>query len=96
MVTEELVEKLSLLARLKFGDEEKLFIKDDLEKMIRFIDKLNEIDTSDVKPLLHLNEDINIFRKDQVELMCSKEDALKNTSLKDETYFKVPKVIKIK
>ncbi len=96
MVTDQLFEKLSLLSRLQFDDKEKIIIKQDLEKMIRFIDKLNEIDTSAVKPLLHINEDVNIFREDQLQPMCSNEEALRNAPVKDETFFKVPKVIQNK
>ena len=65
-VNDALVEKLANLSRLEFDEAEKEEIKNDLEKMIGFIDKLNELDTTGVEPLLHMSENINIFRKDEV------------------------------
>ena len=93
-VNDALIEKLAHLSRLEFSDEEKQEIKIDLEKMIGFIDKLNELDTSGVEPLLHMSENINIFRKDEVRGEISREDVFKNAPLHDDEFFKVPKVIK--
>ena len=93
-VNDELVDKLANLARLQFEGEEKEAIKIDLQKMIRFIDKLNEIDTTGVEPLLHMSDNINVLRKDEVKGSISREDGLKNAPLHDGVFFKVPKVIK--
>ncbi len=93
-VNDGLIDKLAHLSRLEFEHEEKQAIKNDLEKMIGFIDKLNELDTSGVEPLLHMSENVNIFRKDTVSGQISKEDVFKNAPLHDEQFFKVPKVIK--
>lgn len=93
-VNDALIEKLSHLSRLEFSEEEKQEIKIDLEKMIGFIDKLNELDTSGVEPLLHMSENVNIFRKDEVKGEISREDVFKNAPLHDDEFFKVPKVIK--
>jgi aspartyl-tRNA(Asn)/glutamyl-tRNA(Gln) amidotransferase subunit C len=93
-VDNALIEKLANLSRLEFAEEEKASIKNDLEKMIGFIDKLNELDTSGVAPLLHMSNNVNIFRNDTVNGEISRKDALKNAPLHDEEFFKVPKVIK--
>ncbi len=93
-VNDELINNLAQLARLEFNNEEKIEIKNDLQKMIAFIDKLNEIDTSGVEPLLHMSENINVLRDDEVKGSISREDALKNAPLHDEQFFKVPKVIR--
>lgn len=93
-VNDELVDKLANLARLEFNDEERDEIKKDLQKMIVFIDKLNELDTSGVEPLLHMTNNTNILREDKVNGMITREDALKNAPLHDDQFFKVPKVIK--
>ncbi len=93
-VTDKLIDKLSDLARLKFNDEEKIEIKKDLKQMISFIDKMNELDTTGVKPLLHMTKEVNILREDEVKGMISKEEALKNAPEHDGSFFKVPKVIK--
>ncbi|MEJ7625312.1 MAG: Asp-tRNA(Asn)/Glu-tRNA(Gln) amidotransferase subunit GatC [Ferruginibacter sp.] len=92
-INDALVEKLALLARLRFDDVEKIEIKSDLEKMILFVEKLNELDTTGIDPLLHITENSNVFRKDEISGMCSREDALLNAPVKDQQYFKVPKVI---
>ncbi len=62
--------------------------------MISFIDKLNELDTTGVEPLLHMSDNINILREDEVKDMLSRQDVFKNAPLHDEQFFKVPKVIK--
>ena len=79
---------------LEFDEDEKQTIKKDLEKMIGFIDKLLELDTTGVEPLLHMTAHTNILREDTPGDMLSREEALQNAPLHDDTYFKVPKVIK--
>ena len=93
-VNDHLINNLAQLARLEFNDAEKDEIKNDLQKMIAFIDKLNELDTTGVEPLLHMSENINVLREDEVKGSISREDALKNAPLHDDQFFKVPKVIK--
>ena len=92
-ITDELVDKLAVLARLRFEGEEKESIKSDLNKMIRFIDKLNELDTSGTEPLIYLNENKHALRPDVVSGMCSRDEGLKNAPVHNEQFFKVPKVI---
>ena len=93
-VDDALIEKLANLSRLDFNKSEKEEIKNDLEKMIGFIDKLNELDTTGVAPLLHMSENVNIFRKDEMKGEITREDVFRNAPLHDEQFFKVPKVIK--
>ncbi len=93
-VTEELINKLANLSRLKFTPEEKIDIKKDLEKMIHFIDKLNELDTTGVKPLLHMSDEVNVFRDDIVKKCISTEEGLKNAPHHNDQYFLVPKMIR--
>ena len=92
-VNDDLINNLAQLARLEFNDAETDEIKSDLQKMIAFIDKLNELDTAGVEPLLHMSENVNVLREDEVKGSISREDALKNAPLHDEQFFKVPKVI---
>lgn len=92
-VNDELVENLAGLARLEFNDEEKEIIKDGLQRMIRFVDKLNELDTSGVKPLLHMTDAVNVLREDIVQGSITREEGLKNAPDTDGVFFKVPKVI---
>jgi aspartyl-tRNA(Asn)/glutamyl-tRNA(Gln) amidotransferase subunit C len=93
-VNDDLINNLARLARLEFNDTEREEIKDDLQKMIAFIDKLNELDTTGVEPLLHMSDNVNVLREDEVKGSISREDALKNAPVHDEQFFKAPKVIK--
>ena len=92
-INDELVDKLATLARLSFNAEEKESIKADLSKMISFVEKLNEVDTTGVEPLLHITKETNIMREDVVIQTITREEALKNAAVKDKQFFKVPKVI---
>lgn len=93
-VTDELIENLANLSRLTFNEQEKEEIRKDLEKMIAFVDKLNEVDTTGVEPLLHMTSAMNVYREDVVKGSMPKEEALQNAPGADGSYFKVPKVIK--
>jgi aspartyl-tRNA(Asn)/glutamyl-tRNA(Gln) amidotransferase subunit C len=93
-VTEQLVDKLAHLSRLRFSKDEKVTIQNDLQNMIGFVEKLNEIDTMGVKPLLHIGEANNVFRADELKGSVTREAALSNAPIVDAQFFKVPKVIK--
>lgn len=92
-INDQLVDKLAMLSRLQFDEKEKSALKTDLEKMIHFIDKLNELDTAGVEPLMHISNNINNLREDEVKQVINREEALKNSSFKNEFFFQVPKVI---
>lgn len=93
-VNDALIDKLSKLSMLQFSDEEREAIKIDLEKMIGFVDKLKELDTTGIEPLLHMSNNVDVLREDIAGTMLSREDALENASKHDDFYFKVPKAIK--
>ncbi len=93
-VNDLLIEQLAHLSRLTFKAEEKEGIKGDLQKMISFIEKLNEIDTTNVEPLMFMTEEVNVFRSDEVKGSITSSEGLLNAPLKDEQFFKVPKVIR--
>lgn len=93
-VNDALVDKLANLARLSFDVSEKAAIKNDLQKMIQFVEKLNELDTTGIEPLLHMSDNVNILRTDEVKGSISREAGLKNAATHDEQFFKVPKVIR--
>jgi aspartyl-tRNA(Asn)/glutamyl-tRNA(Gln) amidotransferase subunit C len=93
-VNDELVEKLARLARLRFDDVEKEEIKNDLQRMIAFVEKLNELDLEGVQPLMHMTDEVNVLRDDEVTGSITREEALRNAPAHDEQFFKVPKVIK--
>ena len=93
-VNNKLIQDIAKLSKLKFDDSAKEIMKSDLEKMLAFVDKLNEIDTEGIDPLIYMSEEVNVLRKDKVSEETSQEDALKNAPEKDSDYFKVPTVLK--
>lgn len=93
-VNDKLVDKLARLSRLQFSETEKAEIKNDLQRMIGFVEKLNELDLEGVQPLLHMSEEVNVLREDEVKGSVTREEALKNAPAHDDQFFKVPKVIK--
>ncbi len=93
-VNDLLIDNLAKLSHLSFSEQEKKDIKADLQEMISFIEKLKEVNTEGVEPLLHMSTNVNVLRDDIVQGSVSREEAIKNAPETDGTYFKVPKVIK--
>lgn len=93
-VNRELVNNLAHLSRLYFTDEEKQELEHDLQRMISFVEKLNEVNTKDIKPLQHMSTEINVFREDEIKGSATREEALQNAPTTNGVFFKVPKVIK--
>jgi aspartyl-tRNA(Asn)/glutamyl-tRNA(Gln) amidotransferase subunit C len=93
-VNDELIDKLARLSMLQFNEVEREEIKADLQKIIGFVDKLKELDTTGVEPLMHMSENVDVLREDIPGNMLTREEALKNAPHHDDQYFKVPKVIK--
>ena len=93
-VNDALIDNLSNLARLEFNAADKEEIRKDLQRMILFVEKLSELDTTGVEPLLHMSPETNVLREDTLRGSVSREAALANAPAADGTYFKVPKVIR--
>lgn len=94
IVDEALVEKLANLSKLEFDAEGKQAIRRDLTNILSFMEKLNELNTDGVEPLIYINEEVNVFREDAVHYPISKQEALSNAPIKDADYIKVPKFVK--
>jgi aspartyl-tRNA(Asn)/glutamyl-tRNA(Gln) amidotransferase subunit C len=92
-VTKKEVEKIAELAQLKFSEEELENFTPQMNEILNYMEKLNELDTENVEPLSHPVEQTNIFREDELKPSITTEDALKNAPAKDDNHFKVPKVI---
>jgi aspartyl-tRNA(Asn)/glutamyl-tRNA(Gln) amidotransferase subunit C len=92
-VTDALIDKLARLSMLRFNDDEREAIRTDLERMIGFVDKLRELDTTGVEPLIYLSEARDTLREDATAATLPREEALKNATRHDGTYFQVPQVI---
>jgi aspartyl-tRNA(Asn)/glutamyl-tRNA(Gln) amidotransferase subunit C len=92
-VTLKDVEHIAELARLKFSKDELENFTHQLNQILEYMEKLNELDTKNVEPLSHPIEGNNIFREDELKQSISREEALKNAPDSDDEFFKVPKVI---
>lgn len=92
-ITDETVEHIAHLARLEFEGEEKGKIKQDLENIITFMEKLQEVDTENVEPLVFMTNEKNRLRDDVTEVTITHEEALRNAPKKDSDYFRIPKVL---
>ena len=93
-VNDAMLTKLASLAKIRFDAAEQQSIKNDLERMISFVQKMDEVDTSNIEPLQHMAATQNVWREDVINGSCTKEEALKNAGKHNEIFFMVPKVIK--
>jgi len=93
-VTKKDIQYVAHLAMLQLEDDEAEGLKEDMNEILGYIDTLNEVDTTDVEPLEHVNEiTASAFREDKAEEPVSHENALKNAPDADSDYFRVPRVI---
>ncbi len=93
-ITNKLIQEIATLAKLEFDENSSKEMIADMEKIIGFVDKLSEVNTDDVEPLIYLSDEMNILRKDEIKEVVSQVEALKNAPQKDSDYFKVPTVLK--
>jgi aspartyl-tRNA(Asn)/glutamyl-tRNA(Gln) amidotransferase subunit C len=92
-ITDEIVDHIAHLARLKFEGDKKVAIKEDMERIISFMDILSELPTDNVEPLIFMNEEVNVLREDIPVVSLTQKEALKNAPKKDSDYFRIPKVL---
>ncbi len=89
----EALQKIANLARLQLRESDEAKILSDLNRILSWVDKLGEIDTSGVEPLTHMTLETNVLREDVVTETLSREQALQNAPQHDGVHFRVPKVI---
>lgn len=92
-ISDETIEHVGILAKLELSGEEKEAAKADMERMLDYIDTLNELDTSEVEPMSHVFPVHNVFREDVVTNGDNQEQTLANAPLRKEDSFVVPKTI---
>lgn len=92
-VDNQLVDKVAELAKLEFDAQAKQKMISDMDKILSFVGKIEELDTEGVEPLIYMTQETNVLRNDEVGQHNTKEEALKNAPDKDSDYFKVPKVL---
>jgi aspartyl-tRNA(Asn)/glutamyl-tRNA(Gln) amidotransferase subunit C len=92
-ITDETVDHIAHLSRLRFEGAAKEEIKSDLEKIIGFMGKLSELETEGIEPLVFMSDEINVLREDVAEVTVTQKEALSNAPKKDSDYFRIPKVL---
>jgi aspartyl-tRNA(Asn)/glutamyl-tRNA(Gln) amidotransferase subunit C len=92
-ITEETIDHIAHLARLRFEGAAKAEIQQDLNNIIGFMGKLSEVPTEDVEPLIFMSNEVNVLREDEPEVTITQAQALKNAPKKDSDYFRIPKVL---
>jgi len=92
-VDNELVSHLAHLSKLNVAPNKMEKLVADMQDLVVFVEKLNELDTTGTNPLMHMGDAVNVLRADVVEGSISREKALSNAPDTDGLFFKVPKVI---
>ena len=91
IINDETIEYVGILAKLELSDDEKEQAKKDMGRMLDYIDKLGELDTSDVEPMSHVFPVQNVFREDVVTNGDEREQLLSNAPQEKDGMFVVPK-----
>jgi aspartyl-tRNA(Asn)/glutamyl-tRNA(Gln) amidotransferase subunit C len=92
-ITEEIVDHIAHLSRLEFEGEQKVAIMADMEKIISFMEKLSEVNTDNLEPLIYMTNEYNNLREDIPAVTITQDEGLKNAPKKDSDYFRIPKVL---
>jgi len=92
-ITDDIIDHIAHLARLEFSGDNRVQIKEDLRNIISFMDKLQEVDTEGVEPLIFMTEEVNNLREDAAHVTLTQSEVLKNAPKKDSDYFRIPKVL---
>ena len=87
------VRYIAMLARLRFSEEEEQHLAEQMSDILAYMEKLNELDTTDVPPMSHVLDLYNVFREDVARQRITPEEGLRNAPDADSDYFRVPKVI---
>lgn len=93
IISDETIEYVGILAKLELSEAEKEKAKKDMGRMLDYIDKLNELDTSGVEPMSHVFPVSNVFREDVVTNGDDRADMLRNAPEQKDGAFKVPKTV---
>lgn len=87
------IDHVALLARLKLTDSEKKLFSEQVAGIIKYVDKLNELDTSHIEPTAHILPIHNVFRDDIMRTSLPRDRALQNAPEKGDGFYRVPKII---
>ena len=93
VIDDATIEYVGILAKLELSDEEKEQAKKDMASMLEYIDKLGELDTTDIEPMSHVFPVENVMREDVVTNGDGSEETLANAPERHDTSFVVPKTV---
>lgn len=93
IISDEMMKYIEILAQLELSEEEQVTVREDMEKLLQHIDKLQELDTSKVEPMSHIFPLKNVFREDVVTNGDGSESTLINAPARTDNGFLVPKTI---
>lgn len=92
-IAKETIYKVADLARIEIAEQEVEILRADMNKILTFMEKLNELDTKNVEPLVYMNPEVNVWREDVVQQDITVSEGLKNSALHNEDFFLVPKIL---
>lgn len=92
-INREILDKMAHLARLEFDEKDAEKMMQDMSAIVSWVEKLKEVDTTGIEPLTTMSHEINALREDQAQTELTRDEVLKNAPLKNEDYFRVPKVL---
>ena len=87
------VRKVAQLARLELPEDQIETYTEQIEKILSYVDQLQEIDTENIPPTTRAVEVVNAMREDLVEVNCSREDLLNQAPHREGDFFRVPKIL---
>ena len=94
-ISEQDIKTVASLSRLKIRAEEEVEVTAQLDKFLTYVENLQAIDTTNIPPTTYALPMQNVFRADEVKPSLPRELALSNAPLKDDGYFKVPRVLEV-
>ncbi len=95
-INESVILKLEKLAKLKLDQDEQAILMKDINEILKMVDKLNELDTDGVEPLVYLNLDVSPLAEDAPREMLAQKDALANAPESKDGFFSVKKFLDLK
>ena len=93
IIDKKLVQDIAHLGRLEVSPAKEEEMANELNKIVDWMEQLNEVDTTGIEPLIHISTELNVLREDEEGNILANDKALKNAPKKDSNYFRVPKVI---
>ena len=92
MITIKDVEHVAKLARLELTEEEKELYTKQLGDVLKYVDQMNEVDTTGVEPMAHAIDFVNVMREDAVKYEEDKKTLMANAPYEEDGFFRVPKI----